>query len=88
MKIAPAQAKFPWKYVLRILPGILGIAGGFASQHRVEQGRVDNLKRIEDQQRDLGKEVEMLASRLKVLFWIATAALAVAIAALAFALIR
>jgi hypothetical protein len=87
MKIAPALAKIPWKFVFRYLPGIIGIAGGLTSQ-RVEQGQAENLKRIEGRQHDLERGVETLSSRLKVLLWIATAALIFAVVALVIALAR
>ena len=87
MKIAAALAKFPWKHVVRFLPGVIGIAEEIATR-RAELEKADSLKRVEGLQHELERSVEVLSSRLKALFWIAAAALAIAVAALVIVLAR
>jgi hypothetical protein len=87
MKITAALAKIPWKNLFRFVPGAIGIAGELVVRS-AEKKQEDVLQRLEERQQELGKAVELLASRIKLLIWVAAAGLALAVAALIIALAR
>jgi hypothetical protein len=87
MTIASVLKKVPWKKVVRVIPGALGIAGEYAVRN-VEKKKVDALQRIEEQQSGLERSVSMIAHRVKILMWVAAATLVISLAALIIALVR
>ncbi len=87
MKIFASLAKIPWKNLLRLLPGVLGIAGELMSAQR-ESAQTDRLKRIEERLDSAIEAVSVLEKRIRLVFWISGAAFTVAAAALLIALIR
>jgi hypothetical protein len=87
MNIAAVLKKVPWKKVVRVIPGALGIAGEYAVRN-AEKKKVDALQRIEERQSELEKSVGMLAERVTVLIWAAAAMLVISLAALIIALVR
>jgi hypothetical protein len=87
MKITAALTKIPWKKLFRFLPLAIGIAGEYAVRSE-EEKKADALQWVEEQQQELKKAVELLTSRIKLLFWVVGAALVSSIAALIIALVR
>lgn len=87
MWITAILTKIPWKNLLRFFPGIIGIAGELAIRS-AEKKQANDVQRLEERQQVMEKAVELLASRLKLLLWIAGAALVLAASALIVALAR
>jgi acetylornithine/succinyldiaminopimelate/putrescine aminotransferase len=87
VKVTAVLAKIPWKNLFRFLPLAIGIAGEYAARS-VEEKKADALQRVEEQQQELKKALERLASRIKLLLWVVGAGLVIAIAALIIALVR
>ena len=88
MKITAFLAKVPWRSVARILPGVVGAVAGDVMSRRAEQEGADALKRIDERHRELNDALVLIAARLKLVVWIASAALVVAVAALVVAAMR
>jgi hypothetical protein len=87
MGITTVLAKIPWRRIFRYLPGAIGIAGELMTR-RADKAQTDALKRLEEQQMDMADALELIASRLKFVFWVAVAALVSAVAALVVSLLR
>lgn len=87
MKITSALTKIPWFKILRYLPGIIGISGELLQAGR-ESEQADAIKRIENQQKVIADSIPVLESRIRLVFWIAVAALTIALAALVVALVK
>jgi hypothetical protein len=87
MGIIRVLAKVPWRRMFRYLPGAIGIAGELMTQ-RADKAQTDVLKRLEEQQMDMANALELIAVRLKFVFWVAIVALVAAAAALVVSMLR
>jgi len=87
MGITIVLAKIPWRRIFRYLPGAVGIAGELMTRS-ADKVHTDALKRIEEQQMDMENALEVIIARLKIVFWVAAAALVAAAASLVVSLLR